>query len=126
MSDGLRQAAHIDRPGALIFVELGGNDLLSGTSAVEFHDQLDKLLRTICTNGNEVVIFETPLIPFRNSIGIDQRRLAKKYGAKLLPKRFLTSVFEQNGTTLDGLHLSQLGHDTLADEIQNIMRTRSM
>jgi lysophospholipase L1-like esterase len=67
-------------------------------------------------------MFELPLIPFHNSFGTAQRSLAKKYHVTLLPKRFLTKIFGTVGGTLDGLHLSQSGHDALAAEIQGVFR----
>lgn len=69
-------------------------------------------------------MFELPLIPFHNSFGTAQRSLAKKYRVALLPKRFLTKVFGIAGGTLDGLHLSQAGHDALAGEIQGVIRVQ--
>jgi acyl-CoA thioesterase-1 len=118
----LKQAARIDKRGALVIVEIGGNDLLGGTDRQLFHQQLEALLSQVTARGCQVVMFELPLIPFHNSFGSAQRSLAKKYHATLLPKRFLTKVFGMAGGTLDGLHLSQSGHDALAGEIQGVMR----
>jgi len=120
----LKQAARIDKPGALVIVEIGGNDLLGGTDSQLFHQQLDQLLSKITVGGNQIVMFEIPLIPFHNSFGIAQRNLAKKYHATLLPKSFLTSIFGIKGGTLDGLHLSQAGQDALAGKIQEVIRVK--
>ena len=67
-------------------------------------------------------MFELPLLPFWNNFGRDQRELAKKYGVTLIPKKYLVSVFAGNGNTVDGLHLSQKGHDDLAAKVYGLMK----
>ncbi len=59
-------------------------------------------------------MFELPLLPFHSGYGEVQRTLAKKYNVILIPKKVLTNVIGADGNTLDGLHLSQQGHDALA------------
>jgi acyl-CoA thioesterase-1 len=120
----LKQAARIDKTNALVFVEIGGNDLLGGADIHMFHEQLERLLEKVDAGGNQVVMFELPLFPFRNSFGAEQRSLARKYDVTLLPKRYLTSVFGMQDGTLDGLHLSQAGHDALAGEIQVVLKIK--
>jgi acyl-CoA thioesterase-1 len=120
----LKQAGRIGKTNALVFVEIGGNDLLGGTDIHTFHKQLEQLLEKICPGGNRVIMFELPLFPFRNSFGAEQRSLARNYGVTLLPKRYLTGVFGMEGGTLDGLHLSQAGHDALAGEIQAVLKIK--
>jgi acyl-CoA thioesterase-1 len=122
VSAALKQAARIDQPNALVFVEIGGNDLLGGTDIHTFHEQLEQLLGKVCASGNQVIMFELPLFPFRNSFGAEQRRLAREHHVTLLPKKCLTRVFGMEGGTLDGLHLSQAGHDALAGEIQAMLK----
>ena len=68
-------------------------------------------------------MFELPLFPFCNGFGAAQRNLAKKYDAMLIPKHFMTDVFALSGGTLDGLHLSQKGHDALANSIRDLIKT---
>jgi acyl-CoA thioesterase-1 len=121
VSAALKQAARIDKTDAVIFVEIGGNDLLGGTDTHTFREQLDLLLEKTCVGGNQVIMFELPLIPFRNAFGAEQRDLARRHRVTLLPKRYLTTVFGMEGGTLDGLHLSQVGHDALAGEIQAVL-----
>jgi lysophospholipase L1-like esterase len=120
----LKQAARIDKTNSLVFIEIGGNDLLGGADIHTFHKQLEQLLEKVCAGGNEVVMFELPLFPFRNSFGAEQRSLAREYRVTLLPKRCLTRVFGMEGGTLDGLHLSQSGHDALAGEIQAMLEIK--
>lgn len=110
----LNQAAAIpDGPG-LVMVEIGGNDLLGGASAAAFRRHLDALLGEIRRKGASIVLFELPLPPFQDDFGRVQRSLAREYGAVLVPKKVLASVFRLEGGTLDGIHLSPRGHEALA------------
>ena len=123
VSAALKQAERIGKTNAVVFVEIGGNDLLGGTDIHTFHKQLEQLLGRVCARGNRVIMFELPLFPFRNSFGAEQRSLARKYDVTLLPKWYLTRVFAMEDGTLDGLHLSQAGHDALAREIDAMLNT---
>lgn len=108
---------------SLVLVEIGGNDLLGYTDSKTFYFQLDRLLGKLTAGNNQVVVFELPLLPLDNGFGEAQRNLAKKYNLKLIPKHYLTDVFGLNGGTLDGLHLSQKGHDALAHSIYSLFKT---
>jgi len=119
----LDQSADITGSHSLIVVEIGGNDLLGQTDGKTFFLQLDKLLGKLSSGGNRVAMFELPLFPFYNAFGKAQRNLAKKYNVTLIPKHYLTDVFALNDGTLDGLHLSQKGHDALANSIYGLLKT---
>ncbi len=116
------QAVRVSSTNALVIVEIGGNDLLGSTSSHVFYIQLDKLLAKLKSENAQIVMFELPLLPFWNNFGRDQRELAKKYGVTLIPKKYLVSVFAGNGNTVDGLHLSQKGHDDLAAKVYGLMK----
>ena len=113
-----RQQPGIERKPATVIIEIGGNDLMGGTPASDFHRQLDTLLAQLSSDGHQLILFELPLLPLGNRMGRSQRVLAKKHGAILIPKRLLVDVFETPEATLDGLHLSQTGHNELARKIQ--------
>jgi acyl-CoA thioesterase I len=117
----MAQAESVDRPGSVVIVEIGGNDLLGGTSAVDFRSHLDELLSALHARGHRLVMFELPLYPFRNALGSAQRELAAKYGVTLIPKRFLTRVMGMADGTLDGLHFSQKGHDAMAEQMAEVL-----
>lgn len=106
----------------LVIVEIGGNDLLGNTDSHTFYFELDKLLRKLKSQDDQIVMFELPLLPFWNAFGHDQRILAKKYDVTLIPKRYLVKVFASKGDTLDGLHLSQKGHNELAKSIYDLLK----
>jgi acyl-CoA thioesterase I len=93
----------------LILIEIGGNDLLSGTSSTEFSHALDSLLSSLSTPGRTLVMFELPLLPHKIGFGQAQRRLAAKYGVFLIPRHFFTQLLGGAHATSDGLHLSESG-----------------
>jgi acyl-CoA thioesterase-1 len=118
----LDQASHITAINALVIVEIGGNDLLGHTDSHVFYGQLDKLLGKLKKGNHRLVMFELPLLPFWNAFGRDQRVLAEKYGVTLIPKSYLAGIFGSRGGTLDGLHLSQKGHNQLARIVYRLLR----
>ncbi|MBN2579176.1 MAG: hypothetical protein JXB10_09315 [Pirellulales bacterium] len=121
--NAIEQADRIEQTDSIVIVEIGGNDLLGGTDVSVFRDQLDRLISKLRSNHHEVLMFELPLFPFKNSFGKAQRDVATKYGVVLLPKRFLTRVFGIKNGTLDGIHLSQTGHNALAEILAKILQT---
>ena len=122
VESALDQCAKITESNSLVFVEIGGNNLLGSIDSKTFYLQFDKLLGRLKERNSQIVVFELPLIPFCNGFGAAQRNLAKKYDAILIPKHFMTDVFALSGGTLDGLHLSQKGHDALANSIRNLLK----
>jgi lysophospholipase L1-like esterase len=114
-------AERIDKDDALVILEIGGNDLLSGEGG--FYSNLDQMLRTVCSGKRSVAMLELPLPPLFNSYGMAQRQLAAKYGVTLIPKRYLTRVLTTPGATVDGLHLSNTGHALLAETIFELFAT---
>jgi len=119
-SSALPQLNEIKHPNSLVFVEIGGNDLLRGVSSARFREDLDVLLSKLC--NQRVVMFELPLYPFRSEYGKAQRELARQHGVLLIPKRYMARVIGGDGRTIDGLHLSQRGHDEFAASIYRLLR----
>ena len=118
----LDEGTGVTERNSLILVEIGGNDLLGHTDGKTFYVQLDKLLGKLRSENNQIAMFELPLLPFCNAFGKAQRVLARKYNVTLIPKHFLTDVFALKNGTLDGLHLSQTGHDALANSIYGLLK----
>lgn len=116
-----RQVPGVTSADCLVFVEIGGNDLLGHTDSHTFYVQLDSLLANLRNKTTHIVMFELPLLPFWNAFGQDQRALARKYGIILIPKDYLVRAFAGNGNTIDGLHLSQKGHDELARSVCSLL-----
>jgi acyl-CoA thioesterase-1 len=118
------QVAEIPHGDALVFVEIGGNDMLHALPAAQFGEDLDALLSKIADGNRQVVMFELPLIPLCGPYGLVQRMIAKKHNVLLIPKKNLIRVIGADGDTLDGLHLSQQGHDALAKSVYRLLKIK--
>jgi acyl-CoA thioesterase-1 len=118
--DTLKTANHrwvVELPhNQVVLVELGGNDILGGTSTKNFEQELDRLLRRL-VQDNYVIMFELPLPPFCQEYGRIQRQVAARHCVTLIPKRFLLSVIAEDSSTVDSLHLNQRGHAKFAAEL---------
>lgn len=110
-----------DMPG-LVLLEIGGNDLLGTTSAADFEEQLDLLLADVCRADRTVIMLALPLPPLMNRFGLAQRRLARKYDVLLIPQRIFASLLTTRGATVDGIHLTPHGHQTMSDTIWELVR----
>jgi acyl-CoA thioesterase-1 len=118
-----KQALKIQEGSAFILLEIGGNDLLGrDPDPDDFESDLDKLLDMIRGPQRVMVMMELPLMPLSNRFGEVQRRLASKYNCILIPKRYMTKVFAADNATLDGLHLSETGHDLMAGIIGDLLK----
>ncbi len=107
---------------SLVIVEIGGNDLLGGRSAQQFHEDLDALLSEACADDRRVVMFELPLPPFFFRYGKVQRSLAQEHKVRLIPRRLLADVLFSDAATLDSIHLSESGHQKLAERVADLLR----
>lgn len=105
----------------VVVVEIGGNDLLGGRSAAEFRADLDRLLTRVQSSEREVVMFELPLPPLFHGYGYAQRELADEYNVRLIPRRLLASVLFSEDATLDSIHLSNDGHQRLAERVADCL-----
>jgi acyl-CoA thioesterase-1 len=123
VASAMTQGARVPAGPSVVLIEIGGNDLLGNTSSGEFESGLRKLLDRVHGAGRQVLMFELPLLPLRNEYGRIQRRLAEEYGAVLIPKRVLAGAIGLRGGTLDGLHLSDEGHQSIARSVSSILGT---
>lgn len=115
VGSAMRQAEKIKADRTLVLLEIGGNDLLGFTPPAEFKKNLDDLLRVISeVPGRGLVMFELPLFPSRQVFGTIQRELARKYNVVLIPKRYFAGILCGPGATVDGIHLSDAGHERMA------------
>jgi len=106
---------------SVIVVEIGGNDILGATSASKFALDLDGLLGQLKAAGSQVVMLELPLPPFSHEFGRAQRTLAAKHNVALVPKRVFLTVLASEDATLDTIHLSQAGHQRMANSVWRIV-----
>lgn len=114
VASSLPRADRVEPDADLVVLEIGGNDMLRGRDVEEFERDLDELLRRLRRTGRSLLMLELPLPPFHNGYGASQRRLARAHGVALVPKRFFAAILTAPGCTIDGLHLSQTGHDRMA------------
>jgi len=108
---------------AFVLLEIGGNDLLGGTSADDFDRDLERLLKKVCRSDNAVIMLELPLPPLYNRYGEIQRRLANIYGVHLIPKREIAGVIAGPNATLDGLHFTAQGHQEMSAMVWRHLRS---
>lgn len=104
-----------------VILEIGGNDVLGSTSPADFATDLDALLNGVVAADRRVVMLELPLPPFYHQYGYIQRRLARKHHVSLIPKRVFLSVLAGKDATLDTIHLTQSGHDKMAQILWKIL-----
>ncbi len=114
-------AEHAPRDAGLVLIEIGGNDLFGNADADEFAAGLDRLLTRVSGKGRDVVMFELPLPPLFGEFGRVQRRAAKKYGVKLIPKRILMGVLSRREATSDSIHLTGNGQQAMARAVWRIV-----
>jgi acyl-CoA thioesterase I len=98
----------------LIIIEIGGNDLLNGSSAKAFHLNLEKLLINVTAKTENVIMLELPLPPLGNNFGRTQRELSSKFKVILIPKKYFSWVLTGSDSTVDGLHFSNSGQEKMA------------
>ena len=116
------QARRVEGSASIVLAEIGGNDVLGSTTPDDFERGLDTLLARLRADGRTVVLLELPLPPSFNRFGAIQRRLARRHGVLLVPKRVLLGVLLAEGATIDSVHLSRAGHERMADAIWAILR----
>lgn len=107
----------------VVIVEIGGNDLLGSTTAAQFADDLDALLSHLAAPNRQVVMFELPLPPFCHEYGRVQRTFAARHNVILVPKRVLLSILAGSDSTVDTIHLTQVGHHAMADCVWHLVRS---
>jgi acyl-CoA thioesterase-1 len=109
--------------GQWILLEIGGNDVLGDTSIEKYSADLDGLLAHVSASGRLVLMFELPLPPFRSDFAHAQRTIAKKYDVLLIPKRVLLSILTSENSTVDTIHLTQVGHSRMAATVWELIRS---
>ena len=121
----LAQLPRIAESNAVVLLAIGGNALLDRIDADTFESHLDQLVSVLRANGHDVAMFELPLFPFQNAYGRAQRAVAKRHAVALIPRRHFARVLGMENGTLDGLHLTQKGHDEMARRVAALLRIES-
>ena len=115
------QISDIPNVPSVVILEIGGNDLLGGSTSKQFRMGLDRILKQLHENHHRLLMFELPLFPLKNEYGKVQRDLAKQYGVTLIPKRYFAKILGTEGATSDGLHLSTSGQSLFANMVARIL-----
>ena len=118
-ASALKRAKSHSIQSSIVLVEIGGNDVLGSTSSAQFAKDLDSLLNHLVDPNRQIIMFELPLPPLYHEFGRIQRTIAAKHHVALIPKRIFLSVIAGGGSTLDSIHLSQSGHQAMADSVWN-------
>jgi len=106
----------------VVFLEIGGNDVLGPTTLRQYEKDLDQLLAEVSSPDRQVMMLELPLPPFYNGFGLAQRRLARKHSVLLAPRRIFLSVLAAEESTLDTIHLSGEGQRRMAARVWQLVR----
>lgn len=122
-SSALKSAKSQSIKSQLVVVEIGGNDLLGSTTSPQFARDLDALLAHLAAEDRQLIMFELPLPPFYHEYGRIQRSVAAKHNVALVPKRVFLSVLAGSDSTLDTIHLSQSGHQFMADCVWHLIKS---
>ena len=59
-------------------------------------------------------MMEIPWAPFHGAFCRAQRDMAEKHGVTLIPRRIFAGVLEGRDSTVEGIHLSNRGHEKMA------------
>jgi len=112
-----RRLATIPVTGEVVLIEIGGNDILGSTTPGAFRTVLNGLLAAVAAPGRQLLMSELPLPPFLNQWGDIQRTAAAEHSVLLIPKQVFLSVLARGDSTLDTIHLSQQGHQQMAQTV---------
>lgn len=123
ITDGPDLAADLAPDDSLILIELGGNDLIANVPAADFERGLDATLAAIAAPGlpRTIIMYELPLLPHKVAYGRIQRRLAARYRAALIPRRYFTQILNGADATSDGLHLAPAGTRHMAQQVARLL-----
>ena len=115
VAQAVPRAAAVARESGVVLIEVGGNDLIGRTDPARFGADLDALARLVTGPGRAVVMCELPRFPLGDAYGLQQRRIARQYGITLVPRRRFAGVLATPSSTVDGVHLTNAGHQRFAD-----------
>lgn len=112
------------QPLDLLLIMLGGNDLLQGSTVEATAQRMDAFLSTIPLEKAQIVLIAPPLMK-PGSWVTDERllddclRLNVAYGivAQKLGVRFVDTTEWDIEVTFDGVHYSEKGHQTFAENL---------
>jgi lysophospholipase L1-like esterase len=107
-------AAQLERlqgRGDVLWLEIGGNDILESLPPAVFGEHLERLLADAREHYDRIVMMEIPAPPMGGAYGRIQRDLARRYAIPLVQKRRMMTILTTAGGTQDGIHLSDAGQE---------------
>jgi acyl-CoA thioesterase I len=111
------QAPRVTGERAAVILLIGGNDLVKRVAPAAFAHDLEELLEELAAPNRLLVMVELPTIPgYRVYLRL-QRQAAQQHEVVLIPRRYLAQVFMTPEATVDGLQLSDLGHQRWAESL---------
>lgn len=119
-----KQVPAVNGKNSLVFVEIGGNDILNSTNPDAFEQAMEQALTRLQAAAGRVIWFELPALPGKTAYGRIQRQLASKLKIPLIPKSILSEVFQSPQATSDSIHLTPAGHQLLADKVVQLFENR--
>lgn len=120
-TDAIKMASKVTSGDRVVLIEIGGNDLLAGVPSEHFERSLKTIFEDLTRPRRTIVMFELPLIPTRIAFGRIQRRLAEKYGVRLIPKRYFAQVVSGADATSDGIHLTPTGMQRMSHLVVRVL-----
>jgi hypothetical protein len=125
VESSLDRARRVPDGDSLVILEIGGNDILRKTPADKLRKDWTALLDILSARkGVTILMFELPAPPLHRRYSVIQCDIAKKYGVKMIPARFLAGLLADPSMTVDGIHLSTAGHERLADQVLSILGSK--
>lgn len=121
LKSAFEQNGRLTGRSGLVLLEIGGNDLLEGLPVQQFEGDLARLLKEVVHPDRTVVMLELPLPPFFQEYGAIQRRQAAMNHVQMIPKRNFARVLTGDGTTVDGIHLSDHGQTQMLEVIRRLL-----
>lgn len=114
------QILEVEGENAVIFLMIGGNDVIRRTPPDRFEDELERLITTLVRQERILVLVELPFIPGYRPYARAQRAAAKRHRVIIIPRRYLASILANPDLTLDGLHFSDAGHEEWAELVRQL------
>jgi acyl-CoA thioesterase I len=121
VTSALPQLDKLGGRGDLLWIEIGGNDILESLPVDLYAERLESLLQSARKKYRTIVMMEIPAPPGGGGYGDRQRRLSKKYDIPLVPKRQFLAVLTTSGSTQDGVHLANAGHQRMASLVEKTL-----
>lgn len=115
------QLAKLNSRGEVLWIEIGGNDILESLPVDVYAERLESLLQSARQQYQSIVMMEIPAPPGGDGYGVAQRTLSKKHHIPLVPKRQFLAVLTTSGSTQDGVHLANAGHQRMAALVQKTL-----